>query len=522
MLLKQYDYTTTSKTGIGKTITGIKQQNTVKENRKQVERAFLDSFDWRLYRAGYVLVFETGTAENKLYLQSLAAGLDVVATDITTRPGFAADLPPGALKNLVAPALSVRALLSLAKWDSSITTYDVLNEDDKTVVRFSVERNKLVANKSSGKKKFEDFISVQPVKGYPEALQSVLAVLEKEEDLVPKTEPFYFQVLKTVGKRPGDYSSKFNVHIDPDARADLAVKSILLDLFSTMQANEQGVKDTLDTEFLHDFRVAVRRTRSALGQIKKVLPAEQVDQYRQEFAWLGDITTPVRDLDVHLLHFDTYRDSISGEQREDLEPLRVFLQKQQKLAQRNLTRQINSNRYRNLKKQWRAFLKTSVDPAPQASNAPRPIVEVADKRIWRVYKRVLEDGNSLQDTSSDADFHELRKRCKKLRYLMEFFQSLYPKKEISRLIKILKKLQDNLGEFQDLSVQITALKNFSIQMAQEDKVPDKTTRAMANLVEIMLNKKQAVHEEFAARFAKFAQHKNQARFEQLFAKPLQE
>ena len=147
---------------------------------------------------------------------------------------------------------------------------------------------------------------------------------------------------------------------------------------------------------------------------------------------------------------------------------------------------------------------------------------MADKRIWRVYQRVLQDGQVLQETSPDADFHALRKRCKKLRYLMEFFQSLYSDKDIRQLIRILKKLQDNLGEFQDLSVQISALQKFSEQMAQEEKLPDKTARAMSKLVEILIDTKQSVQREFTSLFAKFAQHKNQQRFEKLFATPLPE
>ena len=34
-----------------------------------------------------------------------------------------------------------------------------------------------------------------------------------------------------------------------------------------------ALRERLDTEFLHDFRVALRRTRSLLGQIRDVFPA---------------------------------------------------------------------------------------------------------------------------------------------------------------------------------------------------------------------------------------------------------
>ena len=45
-------------------------------------------------------------------------------------------------------------------------------------------------------------------------------------------------------------------------------------LLDIMVANEPGMRADLDTEFLHDYRVSLRRTRSLLGQIKNVFPAD--------------------------------------------------------------------------------------------------------------------------------------------------------------------------------------------------------------------------------------------------------
>ena len=61
------------------------------------------------------------------------------------------------------------------------------------------------------------------------------------------------------------------------------------------------MREQLDTEFLHDFRVALRRTRSLLGQIRDVFPAAAVEHFSSEFSWIGRLTGPPRDLDVLLL-----------------------------------------------------------------------------------------------------------------------------------------------------------------------------------------------------------------------------
>ena len=85
-----------------------------------------------------------------------------------------------------------------------------------------------------------------------------------------------------------------------------------------MQRNEPGVRADIDSEFLHDYRVAVRRTRSALSQIKDVLPEDKVEHFKTEFGWLGQMTGPTRDLDVYLLQFEHLRNQLPEYMRDRL------------------------------------------------------------------------------------------------------------------------------------------------------------------------------------------------------------
>ena len=66
-------------------------------------------------------------------------------------------------------------------------------------------------------------------------------------------------------------SAKLDVPLDPSMRTDAALRRILVALLAAMRANEDGTRRDLDPEYLHDFRVAIRRTRSCLGQVKGVL-----------------------------------------------------------------------------------------------------------------------------------------------------------------------------------------------------------------------------------------------------------
>ena len=85
--------------------------------------------------------------------------------------------------------------------------------------------------------------------------------------------------------------------------AAAALATVLTALLDTLEANVNGTVRDIDTEFLHDLRIAVRRTRSALKLAGDVLPGGLAGRFRPEFKWLGDLTTPTRDLDVYLLGY---------------------------------------------------------------------------------------------------------------------------------------------------------------------------------------------------------------------------
>ena len=66
----------------------------------------------------------------------------------------------------------------------------------------------------------------------------------------------------------------------------------------------------------------------------------------------------------------------------------------------------------------------------------------------------------LHGGTPDAQVHRLRIQCKKLRHSIDLFAPLFDRGQIKDLIKSLKQLQDNLGRFNDYSVQQLHLRHF--------------------------------------------------------------
>ena len=462
-----------------------------------LNRTYLDTFDWRLHSRGEILEFDTEPGMPCLRWRALLPGCTSRTIRVRQVPRFSSDLPAGNLRDRLAPLLEMRALLPQASVRTRIQPWRLVNKTGKVVLRCTVEQTEVLAGKQY--RAIDNRLILHPLRGYDKPVNTV-ATLAEQIALAPANEDTLLVVLRALQRRPGDYSAKLDLSLDPNSRADAATKTILLRLLDIMVANEAGVLNNLDSEFLHDFRVAVRRTRSALGQLKGVLPPTTRERFRREFAWLGTVTTPTRDLDVYLLKYPYYRASLPSQMRPHLDPLLAFLQAQQEREHKALVKSLRSARYRTLTKNWRTLLERPPPKRSTLPNAKRPVLELANERIWRAYRRVIRDGKAIGPDSPAEALHELRKTCKKLRYLLEFFQSLYPGFEIRNLIKALKQLQDNLGEFQDLHVQMTALHGFAQQLEGDRE----TGVAIGMLVERLGGYQGAARQEFSHRFAKFA------------------
>jgi CHAD domain-containing protein len=287
-------------------------------------------------------------------------------------------------------------------------------------------------------------------------------------------------------------------------------------LLKAIKNNEPGTIADTDSEFLHDFRVAVRRTRAGLSQIKGILPSPINAHYAEFFSWLGQITGPTRDLDVYLLNFEHYKNSLPISIRDDLNPLYDFLLAKQRKTQKELAKKLQSAKYLSNLAEWEQYLKEPSFPQALGENARLGIKDLADRRIWKIFNRVVQEGGAITAQSPAEALHDLRKTCKKLRYLMEFFQNLYPEEQIKHLIRNLKGLQEVLGGFQDYAVQEHNLKLFSEEMMALN-APVNTFLAMGVLIQDLDAHRNRAREDFTAKFADFTQEENRSAFKLLFA-----
>jgi predicted nucleic acid-binding protein len=100
---------------------------------------------------------------------------------------------------------------------------------------------------------------------------------------------------------------------------------------------------------------------------------------------------------------------------------------------------------------------------------------------------------------------------------MEFFASLFQPETINNLIEQLKRLQDNLGDFNDLRVQeeylLTVAKQLPLNRGQSERI----FLAIGSLVGALAGDRKIVRNAFAETFADFSAPANKELFENLFA-----
>ncbi len=114
---------------------------------RTIRRTWLDTFDWRLFRAGLTLELraDRGTAE------LILTGRDGQPVATETAPSGGSNghirwpsridaLPPGPLREHLAPIAGVRALVPVTRATSMLTELRAVNEDEKTIAMLAMDQ----------------------------------------------------------------------------------------------------------------------------------------------------------------------------------------------------------------------------------------------------------------------------------------------------------------------------------------------------------------------------------------------
>jgi len=453
---------------------------------RRVRRRWLDTFDQRLSGGGLTLEHQVVASGESLVL-SLADGSPTVrvpAKDLRW-PALAGALPPGPVRDAVAPVTGIRSLMVVSDKRRRIQSLSLQNQDGKTVARVELDAPASPASAAPTE------VTLYPLRGYDASARRAAALLTGA-GLLPLEHPA--PPARPRPKLRGD---------DP---ATVLLTTVLGGFLEAMGENLPGLLSDVDTEFLHDFRVAVRRTRSVLKLGRPALPEVMRSRWEPAFKWLGDLTTPVRDLDVYELDLPRLEGWLVSADPADLGAFGTHLRSRRTLERRALVRALRSARYRRLVIEWGEELSRLANPPHHETpgveqQEPLSAGQLGSRCISRAHRRVARGGAAIGADSPASDLHALRKRCKELRYALEVFAPVIDAAAGKRVIGDLKDLQDVLGRFQDSEVQRQALRGFAEEM-MVDGTPAAAVLAMGELISHLDLEQDRARREFDVAFAR--------------------
>ena len=482
--------------------------------RVSLRRRYYDTFDWRLYRNGYV--FETDDLEPPTgRIRSLGRRGDQITTVLGREPDFAWNFEQSELRESLKQFLAVRRLLCQAETRVSIEPFEVMDSGGKVLLRLELE--KYQRREQTGR--YRSFLvncRFSPLKGYHNVCNSMLDLIDADAGKPVITRDPLLVILSMDNKLPGGYSSKFNLTFNQEMSIGQVLAQTLLFHLDIIVKNLPGLRQDLDTEFLHDLRIANRRSRTLVTQIKQVLPPVKEKHYREIFSWLSKETSEHRDLDVFLQDIPRHLSVLPDKMRNDLEPLRAALSERWNKTHQRLLQVLDSEKFNSFVSDYRACLTAGLRDHFQTVAGSRTALVIANRVIWQAYQKMLKQGSMVSQSGDREVLHELRKTAKKLRYLLETFRSLYPWQDMENVIMQCRKMQNILGQIVDFRVQQNYLMGLVDGAGRASVFPDTTVACIRYLIDAYNKLEVTAYAKFAGRFRRFSEPGVSEQFEKLF------
>jgi triphosphatase len=439
----------------------------VPEPARELRDVYYDTEDWRLYRAGYALRVRRDNESAEATMKALMPSeggirrrreISEPLKGVQTPKGIPG--PVGERVRRVAGSADLRPLFEVstrrrtfALCSETPSSGEIVedtsgnirlqnSEQDAIVLaEVALDESEIFANGGDSTHLSRVEVEVGSDAAIHDGVRDFVEVLKEALKLRPTRTSKFRTGLSVAGLSPEVALDLGPTEIDATLSCGGVAFAILRRHFGQMLAHEPGVRLGEDPEELHDMRVATRRLRAALKLYSDFLP-KRAERYERDLRWVAGALGEVRDLDVHLegLSEEASRNG------EILEELVSLLRERRNEARRGMLEALDSNRYERLIASFSATLRRGRSPTPTS-----PILEVAPNLIRDRYKKVRKSANRLSEDSPPEHYHDLRKKGKRLRYALEPLQEIYGK-QAKKMVKLLKKTQDDLGDHQDFIV----------------------------------------------------------------------
>ena len=452
---------------------------------RRLTDSYLDTDDWRIARAGFVLRTRRRGRQDEITLKDtrpaegsgLRQRLEVTELLPPSGPGaLGAEGPVGRRLHAIVGSHRLREVLQVRTRRRPF----VLRVGGVDAAEVALDETLIVVGDGQRPMQLRRVeVEVQPE--WLDALEPIVRQMRTSCGLQPAGLSKFEAGLLALGQEiPGSPDLGPTTVSESSTMGDLAF-AVLRRQLAVLREKEPGTRLGEDVEELHDMRVATRRLRAALALFSAVLPV-RAQTFREELGWLAGVLGDVRDLDVQL-------EGLAGDLAEPVDPgvaspghdpladLTALLERERQEARGEMLRALDSVRWERLARGLTAMAQQG--PARRSLATRVPAVVGMPELVQARHDAVVKAAKRARKSGVVSDFHRVRIRGKRLRYALEFSADLYDGRT-ARYVRQLAGLQDELGGMQDAEVA-------SVRLAQlatgEANLPAATVFVMGGMAE---------------------------------------
>ncbi|HUZ75520.1 MAG TPA: CHAD domain-containing protein [Stellaceae bacterium] len=241
------------------------------------------------------------------------------------------------------------------------------------------------------------------------------------------------------------------IRLDPAITLDAALQIVGRRCLAMVLGNEDAALAG-NLEGIHQIRVAVRRLRALLSALKPMLPDEHFRWANGELKWLGKVYAAARNWDVFAYGLLAPVTGALARER-DLERLAKIVETRRRGAYERARETMQSARYTatvlRLSRWFEARGWRDQPVTEESARLVAPVGAAAPGILGRLYRKTRKRTRDFA-ACTPVERHQLRIALKKLRYTVDFLESLYDAAAVKRFIKTVKPLQDDLGYANDV------------------------------------------------------------------------
>ncbi len=461
----------------------------IPELEEAAKLLILDSYDWSIFRSGSVL-YHTDTS---LYFEPEGLAEPVSERDIKELDLASLSKP---FRSRISTLLSDWKLLKKVGLIQKRKILLLRNGDLKGICRF--ERisfslffeggGKEEEDREQKSRKSSDPLSeiwrLTPLRGYEDETWEVIQFLSSTLTPLEEESP----VRLTLGKIIDLGEEELPVQDDEDIAP--TVFSMIVHRLRLARSYERGIIEDIDPECLHQYRVNLRKVRSLLSLTKELFPEEKERYLRAELAEIMKATNTLRDLDVHALEEQWYKSTVADRFRPALSHLFSQLLDRRSEEAARLSGILSSREYEERIEALCSLLEER-PPLTGVKNQDGEwdVYSYVQKRFNTLLQRIEKKAKPIGKKSPDRKIHQLRVMFKKIRYLIDFFKPLFSGKAYRKIKEEIRRCQNILGEFNNLSVQLTFMEGQMESVGKHADAPELLPALGAIIQELNKRKK---------------------------------